>query len=66
MKVRVKQASNPHCWYSECVGQVFWAFQLAGRLEVWFTPFLFFMPQDIEVVEDPCDAFIPVFNIPTV
>lgn len=62
MIIRIVRITVQNCWYSDCIGQKFYAFIKPELNLVWFSNYLFFYPEDIEVVNKPSGpGWIPLF-----
>jgi len=61
MQVKVIGSSNPDCWYSECIGQVFEVLEVPAPV-VWFNSHLFFLSQDVQLIKTKRTGWLPVLT----
>lgn len=63
MIVKVVKSIHNQVWYSECINELFFAFKFPDSPAIYFTPLLFFFPDDIEIVHYTTpDPHVPVIN----
>ena len=61
--IQVVKYSDDTCWYKDCIGKFFYVIQFKSQHVLWFSPFLFFLPQDVMVIEEESDeALVPQYT----